>query len=176
MSSLTSLRRPAAVLLLALSLPALSACSGSDSPPAASPSASSPSPAAPATSAAPSASPSASPSSDPTTPEPARETEKASGSAADKAYCKTFKAVSKKLDQIPKDKTATSQKAALKAISEVEAAAPDAVKKDWTEFTGLFKKATEGDKDVIKKSQAKISSLGERIDKDAVKRCGSKIG
>lgn len=165
-------------MLLALTLPALSACADSSpaaSSPAARPSASAaPSPSASASVSSPAATPSAPPASDPTT-STAEKTE-ASDRSADTIYCEALRTGTKEINRLTKDKSARSVMEFADAVGKIEAKAPGEVKKDWATFGGLVQQAVAGDVEAIKKGRTQIDALGKRIDKDALKRCGFKVG
>lgn len=171
MPTIAATRRSAAVLLLALSLPTVSACSAGNTSPTASPSVDLTRPSAPSPPSGSSAGPA--PSSSTPAPVSTPSSPAAASGSQDAAYCKALKAAKDEITAITgKGSSPKTLQEFVDAVQKVQSKAPDRVKKEWTEFLDLSKKAAAGDVDTLKTGAARIQKLGDTIGKDGLKNCG----
>ncbi|MEO6997288.1 MAG: hypothetical protein ABI112_04325 [Terracoccus sp.] len=158
------MRRPLAIVALAVAAPLLVACEGDST--------SSP---APVVSTRTSSSPTPTESSSPTsTAEPTPSTlASAAVDPADAKYCDALKSGGKEINRITSGSFNTSSlKKFSDAVAKIQATAPDRIKPAWNDFLDLLKKAAAGDTDVITSAGNRMKAIGERIDRDAVTSCG----
>lgn len=164
MSHNSRVRRPLAIVALAVAAPLLVAC---DSNSTASP--------APVASTTGSSSPTPSESTSPTsTPEPSPSTPApVAADPADAKYCDALKSGKKEIERITSGAlNSSSLKKFSDAVAKIQATAPDRIKPAWNDFQSLIKKAAAGDTDVIASAGKRTKAIGERINRDAVKSCG----